>query len=367
MFYKTFYKTNPYVNYTVNSVYQNSPIPEAHAISEKTTVRITDNAFTTPKEYLVQSLTHWLNDATVWLEKNPNPYTSYNIPKASGGYRTITAPHDVLKNYQKQICGILIQLGATAHNCAYAYELHRTCKDALIKHQSHASKWFYKFDIKDFFPSCTEEVLMDTLSNVYPFCKLDTATLIKLIYVATHPLKYLPQGSPLSPLLSNMVLTSFDFIMYYSVRTFNGVYTRYADDILISTPTKHELNFIQHIVNKHLKETSSKFRLNTDKARCGAREGSNWNLGLMLNKDNKITIGHKKKLELKAKLNNFIFDFTNHKYWSIIDTQVLQGQINYFKTIEPEYATFVIKRLEQKYNHQYTLAQMFSAIITGRV
>ena len=71
-------------------------------------------------------------------------------------------------------------------------------------------------------------------------------------------------------------------------------------------------------------------------------------------------------MKLKAKINNFIFDFTNQRYWSIIDTQVLQGELNYFKSIEPEYAQFVIKRLEQKH-HSPSISSMFSDIIARRV
>ena len=87
----------------------------------------------------------------------------------------------------------------------------------------------------------------------------------------------------------------------------------------------------------------------------------------MLNKDRNITLGHEKKMKLKAKINNFIYDFTNQNFWSIIDTQVLQGEVNYFMNIEPEYAAFVIHRLEQKHNTHQSLSAMFVSIINGSV
>jgi hypothetical protein len=71
-------------------------------------------------------------------------------------------------------------------------------------------------------------------------------------------------------------------------------------------------------------------------------------------------------MELKAKLNNFIFDFTNRRYGSIIDTQVLKGELNYFRQIEPEYANFVVNRLENKH-HCPSISSMFADIISGRV
>ena len=366
MYYKTFYKPeyNTNMQYTIDMLY-NGVTPNNVVITgppEKMTIR-KDTAFTTINTALVNML-----ETNLHLMNNiPFEYEEYNIPKSSGGYRRICAPNAQLKELQRNVADNLTRLGAIAHNAAYAYVPSRTCKDALIKHQSAENKWFYKFDIKDFFPSCNTEVL-PILKYVYPFCALSEDTLSKIIELATYK-GALPQGSPLSPLLSNMILTVFDFKMQFSVKAFNGVYTRYADDILISTPTHHELSFIQHIIKKHLESLSSNFKINTDKSRCGSIKGSNWNLGLILNAENKITLGHDKKMKLKAKINNFIFDFTNQKYWSIIDTQVLQGEVNYFKTIEPEYAAFVIYRLEQKYKQQtrHTLAEMFSAIISGKV
>ena len=70
-------------------------------------------------------------------------------------------------------------------------------------------------------------------------------------------------------------------------------------------------------------------------------------------------------MKLKAKINNFIYDFTNQNYWSIIDTQVLQGEVNYFKQIEPDYAAFVINRLEQKHNTHLSLPAMIASIVNG--
>lgn len=370
MYFKTFYKqqTDTPLQYNIDMLYA-GVVPETINPSitippEKITIRTETNRFNITNTTVLNCLSQHLN----MLEHVPIEYTQYRIPKSSGGYRTISAPSTQLKELQRNVANFLLSLGATAHDAAYAYTPARTCKDALIKHQTAENKWFYKFDIKDFFPSCTTDVLQNVLQNIYPFCCMTSVDLLKLIQLATYQ-DALPQGSPLSPLLSNIILTEFDFKMQFSVRAFNGVYTRYADDILISLPTHHELSFIQNIVKQNLKAVSETFKINTEKSRCGSIKGSNWNLGLMLNAENKITLGHDKKMKLKAKINNFIFDFTNQNYWSIIDTQVLQGEVNYFKTIEPEYAAFVINRLEQKYRQQSrrTLAEMFSAIISERV
>lgn len=358
MFYRTYFTQNAIVQLTIEDLYAGRTLPTRGESSIKT-IRVEN----IPPQWRIDSdnLSAML---TTLLTQNPVEiqYTEYRIPKANGGYRLISAPSDELKDLQKKLYDLFVRRGAYAHDAAYAYVKDRTCYNAIDKHRNAKTKYFYKFDLHDFFPSCTTEVLTKQLKQVYPFCMLNDTLLAQVIEVATYN-GALPQGSPLSPLLCNMVLLPFDWAMYYSVRHFSGVYTRYADDILISFRSKKDLPFIEHIITNHLPEGLS---LNNDKSRCGSIAGHNYNLGLVLNKEHNITIGHKKKMELKAKLNNFIFDFTNQRYWSIIDTQVLQGELNYFKQIEPDYANFVINRLEQKHQCR-SISSMFADIIARRV
>ena len=358
MYYRTYFSQNNNIQLTIEDLYAGRTLPTRGESSIKT-IRVAN----VPPRWDIDAQ----NYNTMFVNFfNTHPlkveYTEYHIPKASGGYRLISAPSDELKEIQKELYNMLIRCGAYAHDAAFAYVKERTCLSAMQRHRDKNTKYFYKFDLHDFFPSCTAEVLKHQLRQVYPFCMLSEYVLDLIITTATYK-GALPQGSPLSPLLCNMVLLPFDWAMHYSIKHFNGVYTRYADDILISFTDKKQLKFIEHIIKNHLPEGLT---LNHTKSRCGSIAGRNYNLGLVLNKEHNITIGHKKKMELKAKLNNFIFDFTNHRYWSIIDTQVLQGELNYFRQIEPEYANFVVKRLETKHRIQ-SISSMFADIIAGRV
>ena len=69
----------------------------------------------------------------------------------------------------------------------------------------------------------------------------------------------------------------------------------------------------------------------------------------MLNKDNNITLGSKKKRRIKATIYNFLTDFTSQKYWSTIDVQTLQGTLAYFNKIETEYCAYIT----QKYSNEF--------------
>ena len=359
MFYRTFYTNQDQAPLSITDLYAGKTAVITTGTSVKT-VRV--NNIPPAWEHNANTINAVFSNLFELNQTVEIEYTEYNIPKNSGGYRLISAPSDELKELQTDIYKLLIKYGAYAHDCAFAYVKDRTCLSAIQRHQNKRTEWFYKFDLKDFFPSCNKKFLKEQLAYVYPFCILNVKNFNNIIKYATYK-DALPQGSPLSPLLSNMVMVAFDWAMYYSIRHFDGVYTRYADDIQISFPFKKQLSFVEYIIKGHLPVGLT---LNTDKSRCGSNKGHNYNLGLMLNKDNNITIGHKKKMELKAKVNNFIFDFTNRRYWSIIDTQVLQGELNYFKQIEPEYATFVIKRLETKHKSP-SISTMFADIISSRV
>jgi hypothetical protein len=78
--------------------------------------------------------------------------------------------------------------------------------------------------------------------------------------------------------------------------------------------------------------------------------GRNWNLGLMYNKDQQITVGSKKKKMLHSLVNNYVMDYQADEPWSITQTQELVGQLGYLKNVEPNYYDILINKYETKYN-----------------
>ena len=291
------------------------------------------------------------------LDKLREHYQVFNIPKHSGGYRTISAPDEELKTLLRQIKDIFVArngLKLIMHDAAYAYVPGRCAADALKKHQANESRWFLKMDIENFFPSCNPQFILKQMRKIYPsnICyEQDSKVMHYILRTATLD-NGLPQGTPLSPLLSNLVMLPIDYKITNLLKHLNKdfIYTRYADDMLISSKYSFNWHEIQHKVEEIFREEEAPFRIKQEKTRYGSSAGRNWNLGLMLNKDNKITLGHKKKQRLKAAVNNFLRDFTNNQPWSIMDTYTLQGELSYFRSIEPEYADFIVQRLEQKYN-----------------
>lgn len=361
--YVTYYNTGmPVMDNLIDRLYAgiNVPTPNINVELKPITFH-TDRTMEAPDTMATamnkcSELIHrFLKDST--LDELEEHYQVFYIPKHSGGYRTISAPDEELKTLLREIKDIFVAsngLKLIMHDAAYAYVPGRCAADALKKHQANESRWFLKMDIENFFPSCNPQFILKQMQKIYPLniCCDQYNTVIHLILRAATLDDGLPQGTPLSPLLSNLVMLPIDYkitnLLKHLDKSF--VYTRYADDILISSKYSFDWHEIQHEIERIFREEDAPFHIKQEKTRYGSSAGRNWNLGLMLNKDNKITLGHKKKQRLKAAVNNFLRDFTNGQLWSTMDTYTLQGELSYFRSIEPEYADFVVQRLEQKYN-----------------
>lgn len=275
-------------------------------------------------------------------------YTQYNVPKKSGtGYRPINAPSEDLKMLQRHILDTLQKFNVLMHDSAHAYIKGRSPKTAMKVHQKHNSKWFLHMDLKNFFNSCSQEFVYEQISKVYPFSllKLDEKCdkIIKQIINIACLNGSLPQGNPLAPYFTNLLMVPLD----YHLNKLAPVYTRFSDDMLFSSKRKHDLDIktITNAIAEIFKDTPLK--INHEKTRLGSRNGNNWNLGLMLNKDNKLTVGHETKRQYKATIDQFLY---NPEKYTVEQIQQLAGITSYYKSIEPEYFANIIQKYSIKHN-----------------
>ena len=326
----------------------------------KTTYQITNP---TPRAQLtlehqskIYALERYLTYAAEILEPFANNYEEqyyeFKIPKRSGGLRTINAPNTEFKTALSKVKIIFEEhLKCLAHNAAYAYTKQRSVLEALKVHQANQSNWYLKIDLTDFFPSCTPEFIYNQLIQLYPFYYFDEEhkQILKQIIEICCLHGGLPQGTPMSPLLTNLVMIPYDYKISNALKRGVGehwVYTRYADDILVSSKSHFDWRAMQNILAENL----APFQIKQEKTRYGSKAGSNWNLGLMLNTDNNITLGTTTKKLINAMLNNFIKDSINNIRWSRDDVYELQGQLGYLKHIEPGYYNYIVQKYEAKYN-----------------
>lgn len=291
-----------------------------------------------------------------WLDNNKSliQYKIFRIPKMTGGFREIKAPEDQLKAFMREIKENLNNIGILPHDSAYAYISNRDCKKAMQCHQSNESNWFLKMDVEKFFDNCSEEVIRSQFRKLYPFRLMSSESYEEFIRALCDLSCYrneLPQGTPLSPLLTNWIMISIDTEINKALAERDGqdfVYTRYADDLLISSKHPFRKDELVQMVKDVLEQEGTPFILKESKTRYGSKSGKNWNLGIMYNKDNNLTVGHKRKRRIKTMMFQF-YQGNQDKQYAL----ELNGELAYLQNIEPEYYNYLMNFMNQKYRYDF--------------
>lgn len=319
-------------------------------VSEHFTSRIDTDA-------LIRKLVRF-NEQTEALraQERSTLYETFHIPKKSGGLRRIDAPKPELMNALRNLKTIFEEnFHALYHTSAFAYVKNRCTVDAVKRHQKNNSKWFGKLDLHDFFGSTTLDYVIKMFSMVFPFSEIvklpnGEAELRKALDLAFLN-GGLPQGTPLSPLITNVMMIPVDYKLANAFRDFDKqrfIYTRYADDFIISSKVDFDVHRVEKLVVDTLHEFGAPFTINESKTRYGSSAGRNWNLGVMLNKDNEITVGHKKKRQFQSMLYNYITDKRKGISWPREDVQTMQGLHSYYRMVESETIDAIVKHTNEK-------------------
>lgn len=292
------------------------------------------------------------------VEDKSTLYRSFKIPKRSGGLRQIDAPNDELKRALYDLKMIFEKkFYMSYHTAAFAYVHGRSTIDSVKRHQQNKSRWFLKTDMRHFFPSTSPEFLMKMLCMTFPFCAFieddwGNRELLEKALSLCFLNGGLPQGTPTSPMLTNALMIPIDHAISKMCHEYQPhlCYTRYADDILISSEYGFKWTDVQNKLIAILNSFEAPFSLHPDKTRYGSSAGRNWNLGVMLNAENKITIGHEKKKVFKAMVFQFMTDDAKGIAWGLEDVQHFLGLISYYRMVEKENIDAILATYSAKFN-----------------
>jgi retron-type reverse transcriptase/5S rRNA maturation endonuclease (ribonuclease M5) len=179
-------------------------------------------------------------------------YTQFKVPKKSGGERIINAPNAGLKLAQRRLANILnscIQEIETAQNPRRKPLAHgfvkkaKTDKDANLVLGIHTNarchrnrRYVLNLDLADFFPSFNFGRVRGFFISNNNF-KLHPAVATLIAQIACHQ-NELPQGSPCSPIITNLITHILDVRLTQRAKKYGCTYSRYADDITFSTNQK---------------------------------------------------------------------------------------------------------------------------------
>lgn len=166
-----------------------------------------------------------------------NRYKSFQIPKKkAGSFRTITEPNPGLKIIQHKLKTILDKIYKPRCSVHGFLSEHSIITNAKRHRSNGRLRYVLNVDIEEFFPSIhfgrVRGLFLKHPYNLAP----NIATLIAQICCYQNGL---PQGSPTSPVIANMICNKLDSQLQRLAQSHKCTYTRYADDITISTTLRH--------------------------------------------------------------------------------------------------------------------------------
>ena len=154
-------------------------------------------------------------------------YRSVSIPKPDGSRRTLSIPDPILKHVQKRINYIILStMNVSIYSKAYSFG-DSPLRNA-IPHLKQ--KLILKLDIRKYFDHVTYPLIKEKVFKDDQFSE-SNRILLSLLCIYNESL---PQGSPTSPAISNILLYDFDNVIGEWCRQRNFVYTRYCDDMTFS-------------------------------------------------------------------------------------------------------------------------------------
>jgi len=165
------------------------------------------------------------------------PYVAFEIPKASGGTRTIHAPRPALKAVQRKILDAIVARIPT-HDACHGFTKGRSIVTNATPHVG--AKLVLRVDLQDFFPTIHYR-RVEGLFREYGY---GPAVAQMLAGLTTHRSRLadgtagwpgaLPQGAPTSPGIANVLCRRLDTRLTALAKRAGAKYTRYADDLSFS-------------------------------------------------------------------------------------------------------------------------------------
>lgn len=282
-------------------------------------------------------------DVMTLLKRGPYQYKHYQIEKRTGGKRDIFHPTPNLKAVQRWLVKEHLQ-ALPVHESVHSYRAGRGIRQHAEAH-AH-SNFLLRLDFKDFFPSITQEWLLQFLlqSAREGTLSLDDHAIAACMRVLCRFNKFdgslaLSIGAPSSPAISNAILYSADVETHTQCAKLGCLYTRYADDIYVSSRAKGVLDEAEGRVKAAFAQYAPRLQFNADKRINVSKKAKRVVTGLTLTSDRKISVGR----EVKRSIKTLVFLHTA-KRLDPLERPRLCGLISYVKDVEPAfYDSLVLK------------------------
>lgn len=207
--------------------------------------------------------------------------------------RKVYMPTPRLKFFLQQ-ANILLSSAYIPPTCAFAFIKGKTIVGNATPHTN--KKFILSLDIKDFFNSISIQKAVNAIQSAFPW--KFRGEFIKSIVGASSLNGHLVQGSPLSPIISNIVCLNLDKRISRYCESHKISYTRYADDFTFSSNVydfKNNSSFI-YFITRLLSEEG--FTLNEEKTHVQLYDNRQIVTGLVVN--SKVNVVRRYIKELRS-------------------------------------------------------------------
>lgn len=217
---------------------------------------------------------HWqeLRQSILDGRHRPTAVRRVDIEKPGGGTRMLGIPTVKDRLIQQSIAQYLMQIYEPGFSkYSYGYRLGRNAHQAVLQAREYLKEdksWVIEIDLEQFFDRINHDRLISTLRKSIPdprtlrlirsylSCGIMIGGLISTRKEGT------PQGSPLSPILSNIVLDELDKELEKRGHSF----IRYADDISIYVKTQRAGERVKESIVRFI-EKRLKLKVNREKTK----------------------------------------------------------------------------------------------------
>ncbi|CAI2008313.1 TPA: group II intron reverse transcriptase/maturase [Serratia fonticola] len=287
---------------------------------------------------------HWASVREALLQGNyvPQAIRQVEIPKPDGGVRTLGIPTVVDRLIQQAIQQHLTPYYESEFSdSSYGFRPGRNGGQAVQQAQAYMQsgrRWVVDLELEKFFDRVNHDILMSRLSR-----KIKDGRLLKLIrrYLeadrvkgsgVTRSREGMPQGGPLSPLLSNILLTDLD----RELERRGHKFCRYADDCNIYVCSRqageHAMKEISHYLENKLR-----LKVNPHKSAVD-RPWKRKFLGYSVtqHKITKLKISDRSLSRLKDKIRRLTMGNSSYSVKAVLRelNPVLRGWMKYFGLTE---------------------------------
>ncbi len=299
-------------------------------------------------EHIQKDFSLSLHDAHVLIFTASRRYKLHYIEKRHGrGKRLIAQPTAEIKLLQRWAIECYLSK-LPIHKAATAYRLGAGIKDHAEVHADN--KYLLKLDFQDFFPSILGAHFVLHLKSHTKIAEEDASLLMRLLFRYDREAKdyVLSIGAPSSPAVSNTVMYDFDSALTNYCKMHDIVYSRYADDLALSTSKPRVLDGAYQFIKQLCRDMPyPRLQLNDAKTVFTSKKHRRQLTGLILTNDGKPSLGREKKRLIRSMAHRFSLNQLSQE-----EILHLRGLLAFAYSIEPLYFSSISRMIGEEAFHR---------------